>query len=251
MGIMSRSESALLLLVAIILGSCSQEPASAAPAATDTDAGVITGTVIYDDGKPVSNATIYAQPMGRILAFVTPSAQTDEIGHFVITHLSLGKYAVAAEKQDEDFPNMSMQFYSDGKLERVALTPENPAANVRVRLGPKAGVLFGTVLDSVTGIPLSPCVEFTRAKNPENFLSGTGLVKAKYRVLIPSDTDVLIKIWLDGYKPWYYPGTTNKSQRKPARLKPGEEVEANIRLESDRNAQPDGCGMPVGTVINH
>ena len=51
----------------------------------------------------------------------------------------------------------------------------------------------------------------------------TGLVNAQHRVLVPSDQDVIMKIWHEGYLPWYYPGANNKSEAKPLRLKPGEE----------------------------
>jgi hypothetical protein len=80
-------------------------------------------------------------------------------------------------------------------------------------------------------------------------LSGTGLVNAKYRVLVPSNTEVLMKVWYGGHKPWYYPGTMDKAQSRPVNLKPGEEAKLDIRLEPDLDAPPAGCGMRVGTVI--
>jgi len=92
-------------------------------------------------------------------------------------------------------------------------------------------------------------VEFRRAKEPGNFLSGTGLVNAEYRVLVPANTDVLMKVWYGGHKPWYYPGTMNKARSRSVNLKPGEETKLDIRLERDNNAPSSGCGMPVGTVI--
>jgi hypothetical protein len=163
--------------------------------------------------------------------------------------LWFGKYAVGTEKLDENYLNVTNQFYGDGKFETLNLTTRSSAANVSVRLGAKAGILTGTVADAVTGTPLNPCVEFRRTKNPGNFLSGTGLVNAKYRVLIPSNTDVLMKVWYEGHKTWYYPGTKDEAQSRPVNLKPDEEIELDIRLEPDRNALPGACGLPVGTVI--
>src|SRR6266853_1862795 len=75
------------------------------------------------------------------------------------------------------------------------------------------------------------------------------VVNAKYRVLIPSNTDVLVKVWYQGHQPWYYPGTIDKTQSQPLNLKPGEEKELDIRLEPDPNAPPERCGMPVGSVV--
>jgi len=248
--VMSRAELASLLFVAIVPTLCAPLTGAGVPATTDADTGLIDGTVSYENGSPVDGATVYASPMGgRPIIGKIPHATTDETGHFAIPHLWLGKYAVGAEKLDEDYPDMTSEFYSDGKFETVTLTARHSTASVSIRLGPKAGILTGTVADAVTGAPLNACVEFRRAKEPWNFLSGTGLVNAKYRVLVPPNTNVLMKVWYGGYKPWYYAGTMNKAQSRPVNLKPGEETKLNIRLEPDRNAQPGGCGMPVGTVI--
>lgn len=153
---------------------------SGKPTATpaEEDKGVIQGTVIYGDGRPVKAATVYAQPMGRPMMGIVLQSTTDDNGHFSVSHLWLGKYAVGAEKLDEDYANMTSQFYSDGKFETVVLTSHHPTASVSIRLGPKAGILVGTVVDAATNAPLNPCVEFRRAKNPGNFLSGTGLANA-------------------------------------------------------------------------
>ena len=112
---------------------------------------------------------------------------------------------------------------------------------VTILLGPKAGILVGTVADAINRTPLNPCVDFRRASDPNNFLSGTGLVSAKYRVLVPSYQDVMMKIWYDGHLPWYYPGASNKSEAKPLLLKAGEERILNIRLRPGNNSAEAGC----------
>ena len=181
---------------------------------------------------------------------IIPHATTDETGHFAIPHLQFGEYAVAAEKLDEDYPDMSKQFYSDGKFETVFLSARHADDDVKLRLGPKAGVLTGTVADAVTGSALSPCVKLVRASEPNNFLSGSGLVKPNYRLLVPPNAGILVKMWLDGYKPWYFPGTVDKSKSTPVHLKPGEVVTLDIRLQPGENAE-GACGMPFGTSIKH
>jgi hypothetical protein len=166
-------------------------------AGADENGGFITGTVHYGDGRVVSGATVYASPIGRPMEMIVPHAQTNEEGHFTISHLWLTKYAVEAAKTDEGYPDKSLQFYSDGKFETVILTPRRPMAEITVRLGPKAGIFIGMVSDAVTGAPLSPCVELRRASNPNSFLSASGLIKPEYRLLLPSDTGVYVKIWLE------------------------------------------------------
>lgn len=75
------------------------------------------------------------------------------------------------------------------------------------------------------------------------------MVKSNYRLLIPSDTDILMRIWLDGYKPWYYPGTTDPSVRRAVCLRPGEEKTVDILLEPDPKTVESGCGMPTDQEV--
>jgi len=253
---MKRVGAVAPLLVAGVFVLHAPQADKPTPASAEEDKGVIQGTVIYEDGNPVNGATVYASAMFGLGAGITPNAKTDETGHFVIAHLLLGKYAVTGEKQDEDYPRMVDRFYNSDKFETVTLTSQHFTASVTVRLGPKAGVLVGTVADALTNAPINPCAEFRRAKEPNNRVVGIGLlraqgrvVNAKYRVLIPSNTDVLVKVWYQGHQPWYYPGTIDKTQSQPLNLKPGEEKELDIRLEPDPNAPPERCGMPVGSVV--
>jgi hypothetical protein len=236
-----------LVLVALIVGFRTRLDITTSAAADDTS-GVIEGTVRYENGNPANSATVYASPMGRPMAAIIPHAATDETGHFAILHLQLGKYAVAAEKLDEDYPDMSKQFYSDGNFESVLLFARHAAADVNLRLGPKAGALMGTVSDAITGSPLSPCDELVRASEPNNFLSSSGLIKPNYRLLVPPNAGVMVKMWLDGYKTWYFPGTLDKSKSRPVRLNPGEVVILDVRLQPGKNAE-GSCPMPFGAPI--
>jgi hypothetical protein len=184
---MIRGKVVACLIGGMLLNSGAQQESVTPLAQTEAETGLIDGTVIYGDGKPVKNATVYAVPLGQDMGAIIPHADTDEAGHFAI-HIFpswFGEFAVAAKKEDEDFADMSQQFYSDGKFETVTLTSTNRTANVTIRLGLKAGVLLGTVTDAETGAPLSPCAELKRASEPNNYIRGSGLVIARYRLLVP------------------------------------------------------------------
>lgn len=237
---MNNRIGAIPLLVGAVLCSCGRQPALRVVAA-DEDLGLIEGTVVYEDGRPTKGATVSAFPLDRGLAAKVPSADTDELGHFQIDHLWLGTFAVTAKKEDEGYPDMISAFYSDSKIAPITLSLSHPSASDTIVLGPKAGILIGTVTDVVTGAPLDPCVEFHRASDPNSSLSGTGLVSAKYRVLVPSDRDVFMNVWHEGYLPWYYPGTSSKSETKPLRLKSGEERTLHIRLQPGNDTTAPGC----------
>lgn len=198
--------------------------------AAERNTGLIDGTVVNEEGQAVKGATVTAFPTDRGISGIVPHADTDETGHFAIHGLWWGEYAVSGMKEDEDYPDVSGAFYS-GQIQPISLTAQHPAATVTIRLGPKAGVLIGTVTDAVTGAPLNPVVEFRRASQPNYFLRGTGLVKAKYRVLVPSDTDVTMKVWLDGYQAWYYPGIVDESASTSLRLESGQERTLDIQLQ--------------------
>jgi hypothetical protein len=213
--------------------------------AADGGQGKIEGIVMYEDGRPAKGATVSAFPLGQILAAKIPSADTDEAGHFQINHLWFGELSVSAKKEDEGYPETNSGFYSDSKIAPITLSLSHPLATDTILLGPKAGILVGTVADAVSGAPLDPCVDFHRAPDQNNFLSGTGLVNAKYRVLVPSDRDVTMKIWHEGYLPWYYPGANHKSEAQPVRLKSGEERTLHIRLQPGNDASEAGCNTSL------
>jgi hypothetical protein len=242
------SKSATSALVALVLGLSAGRHREKPVAQTDAETGLIDGTVFYEDGTVTKGATVFARPIGRPIIGIIPHADTDEAGHFRIDIPSswFGQFAVAARKEDEDYPDMSMHFYSDGKFETINLTSGHPAETVTIHLGPKAGVLIGTVAEALSNIPLRPCVEFRRASEPNNFLRASGLVQPRYKLLVPPDTDILVSISLDGYKTWYYPGTTDHAAAAPVRLGPGEKKTVDIRLEPDAEVKT-GCPTPINS----
>ena len=214
------------------------------------DTGTVNGMVTNEDGKTIAGATVYAYPIDRPIVGIIPHNITDASGHFEIKGLSWGLYAVSGAKADEGYPEMLSAFFTRNQvMQKVTLAPETPTATLTVQLGPKAGRLTGTVTDGLTSAPLSPCTRFSWASEPNNYLLGTGLVTSDFNTLIPSNTGVLWKVWLDGYKPWYYPGTSDESAATTLRLQPGQIISIAIRLEADAAARMEGCGMPVGTVI--
>lgn len=224
--------------------------ASGIHASCQVNRGSVGGIVVNEHGQPVEKATVYAHILDNKPSIgLIPEAETDETGHFAFRGLEWGQYAVLGKKEEEDFPDTLLTFYSGGIAQTVTLRPPNANVDVTIRLGPKAGVLVGTVRDAVTGDPLNPCVRLTRVSDPNLFVEGTGLVNHVYRLLIPSNTDVMMEVWLQGYKTWHYTRTIDRSTINSVRLKPGEGQQLDIQLEPDSRANQGSCGMPVGTVV--
>lgn len=237
---MNNRMGAILLFLAAALCSCARQ-ATLRVVASDAGQGRVEGIVIYEDGRPTKGATVSAFPLDGGFSGHVPSADTDDLGHFQINRLWLGHYSVHARKENEGYPDMDRGYYNDHKVAPITLSFSHLSANLTIVLGPKAGILRGTVADAVTGAPLDPCVDFHMASDPNNFLSGTDLVNAQYRVLVPHDRDVIMKIWHEGYLPWYYPGVKNKSEALPLHLKSGEERTLHIRMQPGNDASDAGC----------
>lgn len=130
----------------------------------------------------------------------------------------------------------------------VVLIASNPATSLNIQ-GPKGGILVGTIVDAVTDAPLNACLEVRWAKNSSEFWYGPNLVNTKYRLLVVPNTDVFIKVWSEGHKSWYYPGTIQEVQSKPLNLRPGQEKKTNIRLEPAPDGSSGECGV-AGAIVN-
>jgi hypothetical protein len=76
---------------------------------------------------------------------------------------------------------------------------------------------------------LNANVEFRWLLEPKNFMSGSGLTNAQFRILIPSDTLITMVVSLDGYENWRYE-SADESRKNAILLRPQEEMQLDIRL---------------------
>ena len=168
------------------------------------------------------------------------------MGHFAISGLQFDEYVVTAYKEDEDYPELVgtwLLFDKKPAEPRVKLTAQNPAATVEIRLGPKAAVLVGAITDANTHAPIHVCAGFKAVSAPD--FNTAYPIASHYRLLIPADADINLKVWWDGYRPWYYPGTDENVAGTPLRLKPGEEKIINIQLQPDKSINNAKCGINI------
>jgi len=77
---------------------------------------------------------------------------------------------------------------------------------------------------------LNANVEFRWVSEPQNFLSGSGLANAQFRILVPSDVAVTMVVSLAGYENWSY-ATDTGPVKNAVLLVPGEELNLDIRLQ--------------------
>jgi hypothetical protein len=126
---------------------------SAAPAHAQSDKkplaeARIVGTVLDQQGQPLKNISVHAvlEQTGMYM----PTANSNDTGQFVIGDLKPGTYDIFGESDAAGYPNTALSFYTNEHPIRATLGKRDTATVVLV-LGPKAGVLSGTLLDRVTG----------------------------------------------------------------------------------------------------
>jgi len=210
--------------------------------------GVIRGTVVDEKSGRVSNATVYVsstrgnQPLsGRL----PPSGRSDEKGHFVIRELILDEYAVTAYNDEEAYPDLIgtwLSFYKAPPKPRVRVTAAQPDAAVELRLGPKVGILMGTIDDAATGQGLDACAGFSSSHTQT--VNTAYPVKARYRLLVPADADIAVESWRDGYQRWRYSSAGQASSTGTRlRLRPGEEKILKVHLHQSPESHVSKCGV--------
>lgn len=189
--------------------------------------GSIEGTVTDESGMAISAATVYAFSIGPMKSPV-PTAETDARGHYIFKRLDYGRYAVAPAKPADGYPiPFDVPNCAHMKHPEIELSDENQSAKLDLRFGKKAGVLVGTVTDADSGNAIDANVEF-RCLDPSQFVSGSGLTNARFRVLVPSDTPVSMTVSQTGFENWRF---TRNGAVEPIRLAPGEILTLEIRLK--------------------
>jgi hypothetical protein len=191
--------------------------------------GRITGTVINEEGDPIQGAQVWAQVADRPIIGALRFVESDANGKFEINRLEFETFHVFAKKEDDKYPDIGSSFYGESPSPTVTLSSQKPVSDLTVKIGPKAGVLAGTVSDKVTGKPIGAGFMLRRAKNPANLLSTSQA--SHYRLLLPAETDITLEVSADGYKTWRYTDPSDSSGPGLIRLSSGTERDLDIELQ--------------------
>jgi hypothetical protein len=186
--------------------------------------GEIRGVVTDRDGRPVSSAVVFVVPQALTLEGVTPrSAKTGEDGKFFFDgHFSPGTYTLYSRKEQEGYPDPTDRFYSDSRTEtEIQLTADKPSATVEVRLGKKAGILEGRVIDVNTGAAITARLVFYDRNGNQHFL----MVEGKYRALLPPGKDLGLMVSSPKYE--------SRVAVARLQLEPGQQVHLDIPLSKE------------------
>jgi hypothetical protein len=200
--------------------------------------GTISGTVLDRQGSVVAHATVtadYVCVTPCVKAMPLDQTESDDQGRYQFERLEYGRYSVSAEKPEENYPPLYYAFYSPEKQPEVDLSEINKEVTLDLVLSIKAGVLVGTVAESETGSPMDANVDFRSTTDSRRDVSASGWTNAKFRVLVPSDTPVLMKVSKPGYEDWFY---TRNGVIVPIQLGPDEILKLEIRLKKSASSAP-------------
>jgi len=196
--------------------------------------GRITGIVLNDEGQPVAHAyvcaTIYEEHGQSQGATTGCHGFSGEDGRFELDHWPMGTLSLFAFKPKDGYADANKRLTA-----KVTLTPQSPFAAVTVRIGPKAGVLAGSVRDKNTGAPIKN-IKLTyvaidaSARGCGSELEISDYAGATFEVTLPTSTDLIVFVSSPSYKPWFYTDTSNGS-RPALRLQSGERRSLEIEME--------------------
>jgi len=192
--------------------------------------GTISGTVLDRQGAAVAHAKVtadYVCVTPCVKSMLLDQTESDGQGRYEFK-LQYGRYSVSAEKPEENYPPLHFPLYAPEKQPEVDVSEINKDVTLDIVLSLKAGVLVGTVADSETGTPIDANVDFRSTTDSRRAISASGWTNAKFRVLVPSDTPVLMKVSKPGYEDWFY---TRNGVIVPIQLGPDETLNLEIRLK--------------------
>jgi len=194
---------------------------------TEVGEGVVQGVVLGEGGRPVGGAKVHAELKGVAMAKAIRYVETDENGFFVIDRLEFGTYYVSAKNEEKEYGESGFSFFNDQPVPMAQISDQHRIADVVVNLGPKAGILTGTISDAATGKPIPAGFDLAQVKDRTKWM-GTSAAP-NFRVLIPSSKEMEVKISAPGYEAWVYPDHTIPSQ--VLRMDPGSEMRLDIKLK--------------------
>lgn len=203
--------------------------------------GGISGTVVTEDGYPVTDAHVSAEVMDGENIVTVLITQTDERGIFAFTGLAFGKYLLSAEKQESGYLSTAPDIFHSKSEITTNLTESSPTFNTVIRFEPKAGVISGWVRDAATGKPIPAHLSLAPFSRRGGWsTTGTG-GRFGFGLRVPSNIQVRFGACSEGYKRWVYAEPSQPSHAAPLKLKPQFEVKIEIRLEPSTDPADAEC----------
>lgn len=200
--------------------------------------GVLRGKVLDEFGHPVAHALVYADRMRGATIIERLDMMSDANGTFQFKNLHMGEYQVWAQKLEAGYRATDNDPFNPNALVLCALTSGHTEAQIFVQFAPKAAVVTGWITDAKTGKHLSPHIKVSAAAHPTLSYEHTATgARFKFRVLIPSDTPVILELWADGHKHWFYENSGDTSRARSLTLRPNQILDLDVTVAPDRESE--------------
>ena len=190
--------------------------------------GHITGDVIDQNGRAVSNATVYAISQDAVPKDVTSrSVKTDSHGRFDFHGgLEFGTYKLYAQKDADGYLTPQDAFYADADnaIVEVTLTRKHPASAVTIRLGKQAAIISGKVFDVDSGAPLTAYIGLM----DDDGNGHSVVVDGDYKLVVPSEKNFKIMVTVLGTRRPLVPVSS-------LHLEPGQRIYMDIPISKAQN----------------
>lgn len=249
----------VLLLAPATISICAQEPVkpgaatAATTAATPTTYGTISGRLMSDDGRPLSNSSVFLSVLGSMVPSPPRAGLTDSSGRFEFRNLPSGAYSI-----QPNVPGYVRLRSPEEEAEPRERTYNRIGDNVNVTMA-KGGAITGTVTDAAgrpvvatrvrvlrvrdaTGKPMR-ATTFLRdvVTDDRGVYRAWGLEPGSYLVSAGNNSQFFnIQIPLSEEAPTYYPSATRDGATEVS-VRYGEEQSGiDIRQRSERGRRLSG-----------
>lgn len=199
-----------------------------AQSTTKYASGQIKGTVVDQNGSPISSAMVYAIPQGLTLEDITPrSVMTDTNGRFDFHGgLEFRSYKLYSRKDADGYLDPQDTFYADpdNLPVEVTLSQKHPSSKVTVKLGKQAAVVSGRVFDVSSGTPLKAYVGLMDEEGHGHSV----VVDGEYNLVVPSEKNVTLMVTVLGTRRPLVPVSS-------LRLEPGQRIYLDVPISKPEN----------------
>jgi hypothetical protein len=177
------------------------------PNQTPTGWATVRGRVLDSGGRPVTGAKISAFPMDAAVSGGMPRQPvTDQEGRYRLTLPAYpGRTRLCAVKESAGYPDtQGLLFASEtDSMPEVSLPADGYLENIDIHLGPPDGVLEGSVVDAITGSPISNARITLHRDTPESMYS-TSLPADGHFLLALPPAPIEASVEAPGYRSWRY-----------------------------------------------
>jgi hypothetical protein len=201
----------------------------------DDCTGAIHGIVRNQQGQPASGLQLTLYPLGVDFDYILPTTRTAADGSYQFEVVCPGTYTVVPSDEEAEYPYINpgiVQNLTDAVgIPSAALDAAHADAEFYIQLPPKPTVLIVHVQNSATKADI-PAADVRirlpgrmKSWSPEYF--GRPETGPIFRITLPSDRDVLVRISAKGF----HTGRIDGHGEKLIHLSPGTEMKMDVELE--------------------